>query len=674
MNSVLLDIIVKGRGFHIPRYPQLILGDGKKYLQGDILDANAVVTEIDGQVAKIIDAAPEALDTLKEIADSLHGDADIAGTLISKITNVENTVAELADSQATTISELTSDITEDIAELQTGKVDVVSGKQLSTEDYTTAEKTKLAGIEAGAQVNPTNVSAFTNDAGYLTEHQSLADYATQAWVNGKGFLTEHQDISNKANIADIPTKTSDLTNDSGFLTQHQDISGKANIVDLATVATSGSYNDLADTPDLNLMLSAKQDVLTAGAGIKIQNGVISNTVMPASEGNEIVQVVVTSIGATVSNLALNVYYNNESEPHHSYTTDENGMCSFNVPYGYVYEIVFPTIAGYKEITPEKHTATLIERGIEVEYEALPQEGDDDYGEKVTVHMSKKSGNTLTNFAEASLTVTVDGTSTTYTTDSTGSAAFVVPYGKSYTVSAANVQDYYISRNAYSNTYEAAKTRRIITYTYRKLQSGLFIVCSNGDEYTLDQWEAALANETVTYTDAVIIKVATTSLANNGGVFGVFIDHIRERSYGADGTWAAQNVQFNSIPLNGNSSSALYYYDGLTASKLVQAEGDERDIATPAVDKCLSFSYTIGEEELPGFLGSTGQWANLWANVVEFDDMLVATRPEGTYLLSTLTTNKWTITQGGATGAFYWSTYANNGFKYNGYVVIPFLAF
>lgn len=34
-----------------------------------------------------------------------------------------------------------------------GKVDVVSGKQLSTEDYTTAEKTKLAGIDAGANVN-----------------------------------------------------------------------------------------------------------------------------------------------------------------------------------------------------------------------------------------------------------------------------------------------------------------------------------------------------------------------------------------------------------------------------------------------------------------------------------------------------------------------------------------
>lgn len=261
MNSVLLeDIIIKGRGFHIPRYPQLILGDGKKYLQGDILDANAVITEIDKSVTKLIDAAPDTLNTLKEIADSLHGDADIAGTLISRITDVENTVADLTQSQSTTIAELTSGLAADITALQTGKVDAVSGKQLSTEDYTTADKNKLAGIEAGAQVNPTNVSAFTNDAGYLTAHQSLAGYATEAWVNNQGFLTEHQDISNKANIADIPTKTSDLTNDSGFLTQHQDISGKANIADLATVATSGSYNDLTDTPDLSSILNGSNFV------------------------------------------------------------------------------------------------------------------------------------------------------------------------------------------------------------------------------------------------------------------------------------------------------------------------------------------------------------------------------------------------------------------------------
>ena len=51
-----------------------------------------------------------------------------------------------------------------------GKVDKVNGKGLSTEDYTTAEKTKLSGIEAGAQVNTvtsvaTKTGAVTLDAG-----------------------------------------------------------------------------------------------------------------------------------------------------------------------------------------------------------------------------------------------------------------------------------------------------------------------------------------------------------------------------------------------------------------------------------------------------------------------------------------------------------------------------
>ena len=43
-------------------------------------------------------------------------------------------------------------------------------------------------------------------ATFLTEHQSLAGYATQTWVNEQGFAT-----------GTIPTKTSQLNNDSGFL-------------------------------------------------------------------------------------------------------------------------------------------------------------------------------------------------------------------------------------------------------------------------------------------------------------------------------------------------------------------------------------------------------------------------------------------------------------------------
>lgn len=70
-----------------------------------------------------------------------------------------------------------------------GKVDVVSGKGLSTNDYTNAEKGKLSGISSGAQVNVTE----------------------SVKVNG----TKVEPSSKAVDIA-VPTKTSQLTNDSDF--------------------------------------------------------------------------------------------------------------------------------------------------------------------------------------------------------------------------------------------------------------------------------------------------------------------------------------------------------------------------------------------------------------------------------------------------------------------------
>lgn len=77
------------------------------------------------------------------------------------------------------------------------KVDAVSGKQLSTNDYTTSERAKLAGIAPGAEVNvqsdwnvtstssdayiknkPTKLSAFENDSGYMTADE-LSSYTAK---------------------------------------------------------------------------------------------------------------------------------------------------------------------------------------------------------------------------------------------------------------------------------------------------------------------------------------------------------------------------------------------------------------------------------------------------------------------------------------------------------------
>lgn len=75
----------------------------------------------------------------------------------------------------------------DIASLQTDKVDKVTGKQLSTEDYTAAEKTKLAGIEAGAEVNdPDTVidaSYVHTDNNYTTtDKATVAALTHETWT------------------------------------------------------------------------------------------------------------------------------------------------------------------------------------------------------------------------------------------------------------------------------------------------------------------------------------------------------------------------------------------------------------------------------------------------------------------------------------------------------------
>lgn len=78
-----------------------------------------------------------------------------------------------------------------IKELVATKVDKVDGKGLSTNDYTSDEKTKLAGIAAGAQ---TNVLEGIQKNGTTVS------------------------ITNKIANITVPTKTSDITNDSGYIT------------------------------------------------------------------------------------------------------------------------------------------------------------------------------------------------------------------------------------------------------------------------------------------------------------------------------------------------------------------------------------------------------------------------------------------------------------------------
>lgn len=86
----------------------------------------------------------------------------------------------------------------------------------------------LADINGNVTISiPTKTSELTNNSGFLTEHQSLADYATTASVNSA--------LALKADVSALESTNAALAL-------------KADQSSLASVATSGSYNDLKDKP------------------------------------------------------------------------------------------------------------------------------------------------------------------------------------------------------------------------------------------------------------------------------------------------------------------------------------------------------------------------------------------------------------------------------------------
>lgn len=144
------------------------------------------------------------------------------------------------------------DIIQDLNAIREGADLGKTALQEETDPVWTAEKgnyyTKTevnSSLEAKANKSeiptvPTNVSAFTNDAGYLTEHQSLDNYYTKTESDGK-YATQvvvNEEIAarindvrevkatleskaDKSEIPTVPTNVSAFTNDAGYLTQHQ---------------------------------------------------------------------------------------------------------------------------------------------------------------------------------------------------------------------------------------------------------------------------------------------------------------------------------------------------------------------------------------------------------------------------------------------------------------------
>lgn len=244
------------------------------------------------------------------------------------------------------------------------KVDKVSGKGLSTNDYTTPEKTKLAGIEAGAEVNaikgisvngaaqtpdedtkvvditvPTKLSQLTNDgnfvvdANYVHTDKNFTE-ALETKLNGIAANAQANVIetiavngsnltptSKKVNIT-VPTATSQITNDSNFVEDadyvHTDnnyttteknklagIAANAQVNVIETIAVNGANQQVSDKK-VNITVPTAVSNLTNDSGFQTAtqvNSAISSATADFMTEGEITQ----AISEATADLATEEY-------------------------------------------------------------------------------------------------------------------------------------------------------------------------------------------------------------------------------------------------------------------------------------------------------------------------------------------------------------------------------
>ena len=195
--------------------------------------------------------------------------------------------------------------TADLTTLLAGKVDKVTGKGLSTNDYTTEEKTKLAGL---SNYDDTALSGRVSDIEDVVPSTATTSnkLATMADIGGtNGHTIEDStgvDMTTRANLQFVgATVTDDSTNDRTVVAV--DVSGKA---DKVANATSGNFAGLDSNG--NLMDSGKKAIdFATPSDLTSKEDKFRYTTMPTASADWLNKIV-TYTGTTSGGYTQNADY------------------------------------------------------------------------------------------------------------------------------------------------------------------------------------------------------------------------------------------------------------------------------------------------------------------------------------------------------------------------------
>ena len=225
----------------------------------NIKDTYSTKEYVTQKISELVNSAPGTLDTLNEIAAALNNDANFATTIITQLGT---------------------------------KVDKVEGKQLSTEDFTSAEKTLLKGLPI--EIN----SKYSKLTSEIQAALNKADSAIQDISSKVDNSTYTEDKKTFALKTEIPTKL-----------PASDVSAwaKASVKPTYTAAEIG-LDQVNNTSDMNKPISTATQAALDGKVDKVPGKQLSTNDYSAEEKSTVAQLKadVEQLKSTVATLTTSL--------------------------------------------------------------------------------------------------------------------------------------------------------------------------------------------------------------------------------------------------------------------------------------------------------------------------------------------------------------------------------
>ena len=189
--------------------------DNKYAVKADVYTKS----EVDDLIVPQVDAYT------KQESDSKYATIETVNNKVDKVVGKQLSTEDYTTEEKEKLAGLSNYDDTNITQKLNEKVDKITGKGLSTEDYTTSEKTKLGTIEEGAQVNTVTSVAGRTGAVTLTKTDIGLDNvdntsdddkpistATQTALDSKVDKVEGKDLSQEDFTTELKSKLDGLSN------------------------------------------------------------------------------------------------------------------------------------------------------------------------------------------------------------------------------------------------------------------------------------------------------------------------------------------------------------------------------------------------------------------------------------------------------------------------------